>query len=577
MDAMNQPKDFDVLIVGSGAAGLCLALQLPKHFRCAVLSKGDLDSGSTFWAQGGMAAVLHNRDSVDAHVADTLIAGAGLCHEPAVRFTVSHSRQIVDWLVAQGVEFDLRTDQPDDEFREFHLTLEGGHSHRRILHAADQTGRAISEVLTQRAKQAGNIHLLTDRCAVDLIRDENRCVGAWVLNTKSNQVDALSARAVVLATGGASKAYQYTSNPDGASGDGIAMAWRAGCRVANLEFNQFHPTCLYHPRAKSFLITEALRGEGARLTLPDGEQFMTRFHERGELAPRDVVARAIDHEMKRLGIEHVYLDISHRDADFIRGHFPAVYERCLALGIDITTDRIPVVPAAHYTCGGVVVDQHGASDLPGLYVIGETACTGLHGANRMASNSLLECFVYASSAASHIATACPSTPNKPAPAWDDSLVRSSDENVVIKHNWRALRGLMWDYVGIVRTDRRLQYARGTLDLMLAEINDFYRRFVITRPLLELRNLSLVASLMVDCALARNESRGLHFNSDHPDTELEPTDTVLIPPNSPAKGIASEALSQLPGYSSETVDAHESRTVLAMSLAQRSKKSVSDGA
>ena len=549
---MNRPKHFDVLIIGSGAAGLTLALQLPKQLSCGVLSKGNLDSGSTFWAQGGMAAVLHDRDSVDAHVADTLVAGAGLCHEPAVRFTVGHSRQVVDWLVAQGVDFDLRADQPDDEFREFHLTMEGGHSHRRIIHAADRTGRAISEVLTLRAREAGNIHLLTDRCAVDLIRDGNRCVGAWILDTKTNQVEAMSARAVVLATGGASKAYQYTSNPDGASGDGIAIAWRAGCRVANLEFNQFHPTCLYHPDAKSFLITEALRGEGAHLTLPDGERFMTRFHARGELAPRDVVARAIDHEMKRLGLECVYLDISHRDADFVRSHFPTVYERCLALGIDMTKERLPVVPAAHYTCGGVVVDQHGASDLPGLYVIGETACTGLHGANRMASNSLLECFVYATSAAHHIAKAYPPAPKKPLPPWDDSLVRSSDENVVIKHNWRALRGLMWDYVGIVRTDRWLQYARGTLDLMLDEINDFYRRFVITRPLLELRNLSLVASLMVDCALLRKESRGLHFNSDHPDTERDSLDTVLVPANSPLEGVTAKDLSRLPAYSLDTI-------------------------
>ena len=544
---MTQLKHYDVLIIGSGAAGLSLALQLPKHFRCAVLSKGNLASGSTFWAQGGMAAVLHDRDSVDAHVNDTLIAGAGLCHEPAVRFTVSHSRAVVDWLIEQGVDFDLRPDQPDDEFREFHLTMEGGHSHRRIIHSADHTGRAIAEVLTARAREAGNIDLLTERCAVDLIREDDRCIGAWVLNTSNNEVTAMAARAVVMATGGASKAYQYTSNPDGASGDGIAIAWRAGCRVANLEFNQFHPTCLYHPEAKSFLITEALRGEGAVLTLPDGDRFMPRFHERGELAPRDVVARAIDHEMKRLGLECVYLDISHRDENFIRGHFPTVYERCLSLGIDITRERIPVVPAAHYTCGGVVVDQHGASDLHGLYVIGETACSGLHGANRMASNSLLECFVYATSAALHIASSCPPPPDKPLPQWDDSLVRSSDENVVIKHNWRALRGLMWDYVGIVRTDRRLQYARGTVDLMQDEINDFYRRFVITRPLLELRNLGQVASLMIDCALLRKESRGLHFNSDHPDTRHLATDTILVPPNSPLGDSDDAALLYLPSY------------------------------
>lgn len=524
---MTQNTGFDVLIIGSGAAGLSLALQLPSHFSCAVLSKGDLASGSTFWAQGGMAAVLHDRDSIDAHVADTLGAGAGLCHEPAVRFTVSQSRSVVDWLVAQGVDFDRRDDLPDPEFREFHLTMEGGHSHRRILHAADRTGRAIAEVLSERAKTAANLTLLTNYCAVDLIQQGGRCVGAYVLNTERQQVEAMSARAVVLATGGASKAYLYTSNPDGASGDGIAIAWRAGCRVANLEFNQFHPTCLYHPQAKSFLVTEALRGEGAHLILPDGERFMQRFDERGELAPRDVVARAIDSEMKRLGLECVYLDIRHRSADFIRQHFPTVYHRCFELGIDITQQPIPVVPAAHYTCGGVVVDQHGASDLPGLYVIGETACTGLHGANRMASNSLLECFVYAASAATHIAATCPA-PTFALPPWDDSQVRTSDEDVVIKHNWQALRRLMWDYVGIVRTDRRLQYARDAVALMLDEIDDYYSRFTITRPLLELRNLGLVASLMIECALQRRESRGLHYNRDHPDTLGLARNTLLRP-------------------------------------------------
>lgn len=543
---MNDTTHFDVLIVGSGAAGLSLALQLPEDLRCAVLSKGDLAAGSTFWAQGGMAAVLHDRDSVDAHVADTLAAGGGLCHEPAVRFTVGHSREVVDWLVAQGVDFDLREDQPE-EFREFHLTMEGGHSHRRILHTADRTGKAISEVLTERAKAAANIELLTDRCAVDVIRDDGRCVGAYVLDTAANRVETISARAVVLATGGASKAYVYTSNPDGASGDGIAIAWRAGCRVANLEFNQFHPTCLYHPKAKSFLITEALRGEGAHLLLPNGERFMHRFHPREELAPRDVVARAIDHEMKRLGLECVYLDISHRPADFVRKHFPTVYRRCLELGIDITRDRIPVVPAAHYTCGGVVVDQHGASDLPGLYVIGETACTGLHGANRMASNSLLECFVYATSAAQHIANTPPPALPLDLPPWDDSLVRTSDEDVVIQYNWRALRGLMWDYVGIVRTDRRLQFARDALQLMQTEIADYYRRFTITRPLLELRNLGLVASLMVECAQSRRESRGLHFNRDHPDAGPVARDTVLIPDNTVLVDTPADVLTRLPDY------------------------------
>ena len=368
---------FDVLIIGSGAAGMSLALQLPTSLKVAVLSKTQLGSGSTFWAQGGMAAVLHDRDTVQAHVDDTLSAGAGLCHEPAVQFTVGRSRQIVDWLISQGMNFDLREDQQDAEFREFHLTMEGGHSHRRVIHAADQTGRALSEVLATRAAEAPNITMLTDRCLVDVIKTGSRVCGAYLLRTGDNIVETVSAGAVVLATGGASKAYRYTTNPDGASGDGIAVAWRAGCRVANLEFNQFHPTCLYHPESRSFLMTEALRGEGATLHLPDGQRFISHFDDREELAPRDIVARAIDFEMKRLGADCVFLDISHQPADLITRHFPQAYERCLALGIDITRDRIPVVPAAHYTCGGVVVDQYGASDVPGLYVVGESACTGI--------------------------------------------------------------------------------------------------------------------------------------------------------------------------------------------------------
>lgn len=542
---MSVIQHFDVLIIGSGAAGLSLALRLPQHLRCAVLSKGGLDAGSTFWAQGGMAAVLHDRDSVDAHVADTLIAGAGLCHEPAVRFTVSHSREAVAWLVEQGVDFDLRDDQIDQEFKEFHLTMEGGHSHRRIIHSADQTGRAISEVLTERALEADNITLMTDRCAVDLILEDNRCVGAYIFNSKTGRVETFAAGAVALATGGASKAYLYTSNPDGASGDGIAIAWRAGCRVANLEFNQFHPTCLYHPKAKSFLITEALRGEGATLHLPDGDRFMLRYDDRAELAPRDIVARAIDNEMKRLGLECVYLDVSHKPADFIASHFPTVMQRCLSLGIDITKARIPVVPAAHYTCGGVIVDQYGGTDVDGLYVIGETACTGLHGANRMASNSLLECFVYAASAAEHIAHAKNLRVPESLPAWDDSRVTSSDELVVIQHNWHELRRMMWDYVGIVRSDRRLKRAQHRIELLQAEITDYYRRFRISRPLLELRNLGQVAQLMVSCALERKESRGLHFNQDHPDSAAEAIDSVLIPTH--YQGARDTQAKKLPEY------------------------------
>ena len=538
---------YDVLIVGSGAAGMSLALQLPKTFNVAVLSKSQLGSGSTFWAQGGMAAVLHDRDSIQAHVEDTLNAGAGLCHKPAVEFTVGRSRQIVDWLVSQGMHFDLREDQADDEFREFHLTMEGGHSHRRVIHAADQTGRALSEVLASRVVEAENITLLTDRCLVDVIKAGNRVCGAYLLNTIDGTVETVSASAVILATGGASKAYRYTTNPDGASGDGIAAAWRAGCRVANLEFNQFHPTCLFHPLSKSFLMTEALRGEGATLLLPDGDRFMARFDERMELAPRDIVARAIDFEMKRLWAECVYLDISHRPAEFVKHHFPQAYERCRELGIDITTNPIPVVPAAHYTCGGVVVDQHGATDVPGLYVVGESACTGLHGANRMASNSLLECFVFAQSAAQHITQNIERTTVTPDP-WDDSRVRDSDEEVVIQHNWQELRRLMWDYVGIVRTSRRLDYAAARIALLEREVSGYYARFQITKPLLEMRNLARVAQLMVQCAIGREESRGLHYNSDFPNAGPIGRDSVLVPPHFDQTNALSGPIDKLPAYS-----------------------------
>ena len=537
---------FDVLIIGSGAAGMSLALQLPPSLKVAVLSKSQLGSGSTFWAQGGMAAVLHDRDTVQAHAEDTLSAGAGLCHEPAVQFTVGRSRQIVDWLVSQGMNFDLREDQQDAEFREFHLTMEGGHSHRRVIHAADQTGRALSEVLATRAAEAPNISMLTDRCLVDVIKTGSRVCGAYLLSTGDNIVETVSAGAVVLATGGASKAYRYTTNPDGASGDGIAAAWRAGCRVANLEFNQFHPTCLYHPDSRSFLMTEALRGEGATLHLPGGQRFMPQFDDREELAPRDIVARAIDFEMKRLGAECVFLDISHQPTDLITRHFPQAYERCLALGIDITRDRIPVVPAAHYTCGGVVVDQYGASDVPGLYVVGESACTGLHGANRMASNSLLECFVYAQSAAEHIADSITSD-LQPPETWDDSRVSDSDEEVVIQHNWQELRRLMWDYVGIVRTSRRLRHAADRIALLENEVSGYYGRFQITRPLLEMRNLARVSCLMIQCATERRESRGLHYNSDFPDTAAVARDSILVPAHFDAGTALNGPTDRLPHY------------------------------
>ena len=408
--------------------------------------------------------------------------------------------------------------------------MEGGHSIRRILHAADQTGSAISKALNARITERPNVKILTDRCVVDLIVTNGKTTGAYVLNTSNGVVETMGARAIALATGGASKAYLYTSNPDGATGDGIALAWRAGCRVANLEFNQFHPTCLYHPKARTFLLTEALRGEGATLHLPSGERFMPRFDHRAELAPRDIVARAIDHEMKRLGLECVYLDITHKSNEQIEEHFPTVKARCAELGLDIAQERIPVVPAAHYTCGGVVVDQHGATDVQGLYVIGETACTGLHGANRMASNSLLECFVYASSAAQHMSNNLPDIVPGRLPTWDDSRVRMSDEAVVIQHSWHALRRLMWDYVGIERTNRRLKRAANHISVLEQEVDDYYASFTITKELLELRNLTLVSKLMVNSARNRKESRGLHFNSDYPSMLSDGRDTVLVPKN-----------------------------------------------
>jgi L-aspartate oxidase len=534
---MNQSFQYDVLIIGSGAAGLTLAMSLAKDAKVAILSKGEITEGSTYYAQGGIAAVLDDNDTVESHVEDTMIAGAYLCRRDAVEFTARNGRSAIQWLIDTGVQFTKLTEKLDE--KKYHLTREGGHSHRRIIHAADATGREVETTLVDALRNHENITTFEQHIAVDLITGTkfglgtNRCIGAYVLNRNSGEVEAIAAKNVVLATGGASKVYLYTSNPDIASGDGIAMAWRAGCRIANMEFNQFHPTCLYHPDARNFLITEALRGEGAHLKLPNGERFMNRFDQRLELAPRDVVARAIDHEMKRLGCDCLYLDISHKPRKFITEHFPTIYEKLQAFNIDITKDPIPVVPAAHYTCGGVMTDLHGQTDIPGLYAVGEVACTGLHGANRMASNSLLECLVFAQSAANHIQNNLVSTeaPTQ-LPAWDESQVTDSDEEVVVSHNWDELRRFMWDYVGIVRTTKRLERAKRRVDLLKNEIHEYYGNFKVTNDLLELRNLVQVGELIINCALKRRESRGLHYTLDYPETLDEPKDSVLTPSNSP---------------------------------------------
>ncbi|RXJ13839.1 L-aspartate oxidase [Lelliottia nimipressuralis] len=524
----------DVLIIGSGAAGLSLALRLASHQKVIVLSKGPMSEGSTFYAQGGIAAVFDETDSIASHVEDTLIAGAGIVDEHAAEFVASNARHCVQWLIDQGVLFDTHV-QPNGE-EGYHLTREGGHSHRRILHAADATGKEVETTLVAQARNHPNIQVLERSNAVDLIISDKiglpgtrRVVGAWVWNRNKETVETCQAKSVVLATGGASKVYQYTTNPDISSGDGIAMAWRAGCRVANLEFNQFHPTALFHPQARNFLLTEALRGEGAHLKRPDGTRFMPDFDPRGELAPRDIVARAIDHEMKRLGVDCMYLDISHKPADFVRQHFPTIYEKLLGLGIDLTKEPVPIVPAAHYTCGGVMVDDHGHTDVDGLYAIGEVSYTGLHGANRMASNSLLECLVYGWSAAEDIIKRMPYAREVAhLPAWDESRVDNPDELVVIQHNWHELRLFMWDYVGIVRTTKRLERALRRITMLQQEIDEYYANFRVSNNLLELRNLVQVAELIVRCAMMRKESRGLHYTLDYPDQLAESGPSVLSP-------------------------------------------------
>ena len=529
-------QEFDVLIIGSGLAGLTMALQVADTKHVCIVSKREVSDSASSWAQGGIAAVLNsevnNEDSIEEHIQDTLIAGAGLCDNEITRLVATKARESIEWLIDQGVEFTREADN-----KALHLTREGGHSQRRIVHVADATGRAVQKTFAQKIREHANITILENHIAVDLLTSrkvgintaENHCLGAYVLDNHTGKVITIAAQQTVLATGGAGKVYLYTTNPDVSTGDGIAMAWRAGCRVANMEFIQFHPTCLFHPHAKSFLISEAVRGEGGLLKLPDGTRFMPEHDAREELAPRDVVARAIDFEMKKRGLDCVYLDISHKPLTFIKEHFPNIYARCLELAIDISKQAIPVVPAAHYTCGGVMVDEKGLTDIHNLYAIGETACTGLHGANRLASNSLLECMVFGRAAAKDILSA-PKHNFTKLPHWDESRVTDADEEVLITHTWDELRRFMWNYVGIVRTDKRLSRALHRIHMLRDEVQEFYSNFKISNDLIELRNLLQVAELIVESAISRKESRGLHYSKDHPNMDAEPIPTVLEPAN-----------------------------------------------
>jgi L-aspartate oxidase len=530
-------KQYDFIIVGSGAGGLSAALHAAEHGRVCVLTKRVASESNSSWAQGGIACVQSEKDSIEQHVSDTLIAGAGLCKEDAVRTIVTEGPQRIEEVIQWGVHFDQR--EATDGHLEFDLTREGGHSKRRVLHARDATGKELTDKLIAAVKAHPQIEVLENHFAIDLITtaklgfvSEDRCLGLYVLNEATGEVEAFRSDRVILATGGCGRVYLYTTNPSIATGDGVAMAWRAGASVANMEFIQFHPTCLYHPQKRSFLITEAMRGEGARLIGKDGKEFMPKYDPRGSLAPRDIVARAIDSEIKRTGGPCVYLDISHKPKEFIIEHFPNIYEACLSVDIDITKDPIPVVPAAHYQCGGVLTDVDGATTIRGLCAVGEVGCTGLHGANRLASNSLLECLVISKRAVARLLKKLPMAraPSEAydIPPWRTGNAVNVDELVVIYHNWDEIRRLMWDYVSIVRTSKRLQRAAARLRNLKREVQEFYWNFKITSEVLELRNLVETASLVVECAIRRHESRGLHYTLDYPklDETRSPADTVV---------------------------------------------------
>ncbi|MBL9173125.1 MAG: L-aspartate oxidase [Verrucomicrobiales bacterium] len=538
MDSESPPLALDYLVLGSGIAGLNFALQAARTGRVGIFTKKNRADSNTNWAQGGIASVTSREDSFALHVQDTLEAGAGLCREEVVRTVVEEGPARIQELLELGAQFTEREIPTEPGRRELDLTREGGHSKRRVLHARDATGAELERTYLRAVASEPNISVFENHLAIDLITSvrlglpgPNRVLGAYILDRVADKVIAVSARAVILATGGSGKVYLYTTNPDIATGDGLAMAYRAGLPVANLEFVQFHPTCLFHPQAKNFLISEAVRGEGGLLRGADGQRFMDRYDPRAELAPRDIVARAIDSEMKRTGAPCVYLDLTHRTAGFIREHFPTIHARCLELGLDIVREPIPVVPAAHYQCGGVVASVDGVTDLPGLYAIGEVACTGLHGANRLASNSLLEALVCSCRAARHAAANLPAPAPAHLPPWRAGNAAHPDELVVVAHNWDEIRRTMWDYVGIVRTTKRLLRAQKRLSNLQEEIREYYWGFRVTADLLELRNLATVAELIVGCALQRPESRGLHYTLDHPaaDPDWGRRDTILRRP------------------------------------------------